>query len=317
MHPVNKLLDTFGLRLIHVDRPGTPPGQDGSIRSFRLGGFDIRMPAHTFGSYSYHEWLNTEIGRLAAAVHERYPEMICIDVGANVGDTAAIIRGACPAPILCVEGDPQVARLLAENTAPLGDVRIVSSYLGEESGERRVIIDKAGWNSTLMPAEGGEGGVAVRFTTLDEVVDAADHSRVKLIKVDVEGYERRVLRGARRILGEGRPAVLFEHNRAALDAIGEDGAEIFADLRDLGYRSILFWDANDRFLLPASLDEMETVADLHEYVAFAGDRQLGAIIYLNACAFHRDDDDLAARCLAAERALIRARRPARTQPPRD
>jgi FkbM family methyltransferase len=269
----------------------------------KLGGFDIKAPVEDplYESYAGHPGYNSEIARIAAAMCTRYPDMMAVDVGANIGDTAAIIRGACPAPIVCVEGDPALAGLLAENVAQLGDVRLVHCYLDERREERRVNIAKGGSNSTLVPTDAPAHGTVVAFATLDEVIDDADHARIKLLKVDTEGYEKRVLRGARNLLRDGRPAVLFEHNRDPLSCIEEDGTEIFSELSELGYRSTLFWDNTGRFLLGTSLSETGMIGDLHDYVAYSG-RSLGCIYYLDVCAFHKDDSDLAEQCLTAERA---------------
>jgi FkbM family methyltransferase len=299
LHPFNRILNVIGLRVIRVEPPGPPPGTTSLLK---VGGFEIKAPVDDplYESYAAHPGYNSEIGRMASAICSRYPDMMAVDVGANIGDTAAIIRGACPAPIVCVEGDRALAGILAENVAQLGDVRLVHCYLDERREERPVNIAKAGWNSTLAPAVADAPGAVVAFSTLDDVIDDADHARIKLLKVDTEGYEKRVLRGARNLLRDGRPAVLFEHNRDALSCIEEDGTEIFSELRDLGYRSTLFWDNTGRFLLGTSLNETGMIADLHDYVAYAG-RSLGCIYYLDVCAFHEDDGNLAEQCLTAER----------------
>ena len=44
------------------------------------------------------------LGRLAAAVERKYPGRGFIDVGANAGDNAAIVRAHSSLPILCIEG---------------------------------------------------------------------------------------------------------------------------------------------------------------------------------------------------------------------
>lgn len=265
-----------------------------------LGGFEVATPAGNplARIYADEPGYNSEIGRLAGATCGKYPDMIAVDIGANIGDTAAIIRSACPAPIVCIEGDRSLDRVLADNTAALGDVRVVSTYLDERPGEHAVDVAKEGWNSTLKPTDGG--GVGVSFVTLDEVMSGDDVRRVKFLKVDVEGYEYRILRGATRILREGRPVVQFEHNREALSSLGQDETSIFRHFAEFGYRRTLFWDNTGRFLLGTRLDSDQIVQDIHDYVAFASKR-LGSIYYLDVCVFHEDDEDLAAQCLAIER----------------
>ena len=226
--------------------------------------------------------------------------MVAIDIGANIGDTAAIIRSRCEAPILCIEGDQMLTDMLSQNVARLGCVKQVHAYLDERREERQVNITKGGWNSTLLPIGSGPS-LSIAFTTLDDVIDDVDRHRIKLIKLDIEGYECRALRGAQRTLLAGHPVVMFEHNRDALTSTGMDGTMIFSELRDHGYRSTLIWDCNGRFLLRTSLDDMASIEDLHDYIAYPG-KQLGYIYYLDVCVFHSEDEDLAERCLVTERA---------------
>jgi hypothetical protein len=44
------------------------------------------------------------IGRISGAVEKKYPNRGVIDIGANVVDTAAIVRSHSSLPILCIEG---------------------------------------------------------------------------------------------------------------------------------------------------------------------------------------------------------------------
>jgi hypothetical protein len=64
---------------------------------------------------------------------------------------------------------------------------------------------------------------------LDDVVDVAD-----AVKIDVEGAELGVLRGARRLLAEAKPLVIFEHAHVHADHFGVAPADVwdaFAGLR--------------------------------------------------------------------------------------
>jgi FkbM family methyltransferase len=268
----------------------------------RVGRFDIWCPAES----SLHEEFRqrphytSELGRVAAAVYSKYPGMIVVDVGANVGDTAAIVRTTCPAPIVCIEGDKHILGTLAENAKIIGDVDILNLYLDEECSTRRMGVTKAGWNSTLMEEDRTGPGEMIGFVTLDEGLKHLDVRKVKLLKVDTEGFDGRVLRGARGILGGSRPVVLFEYNRENMNAIREDGKKIFSYLNDYNYNSILFWDNSSRFMFRTNINNYDLIGDLHDYVDYT-DRKLGCVYYLDACAFHREDEDLAETVLAGER----------------
>ena len=73
------------------------------------------------------------------------------------------------------------------------------------------------------------GTIEVRATTLDTLVFEEGLRPPSLLKLDVEGEEVAVLRGARRVLEDHRPIVLLSTHSAALRA------ECHRLLVDLGY----------------------------------------------------------------------------------
>jgi FkbM family methyltransferase len=268
----------------------------------KIGKFDLLVPPQSplYETYRDNPKLNSELGRIASSVYTKYPEMVSVDVGANIGDTAAIIRSVCPAPIVCVDGDELLGHVLAENIRMLGDATVVQVYLSDNREEQHVCIQKEGWNNTLLPVASEGRGKQIRFLPLDDALKDIDLHRVKLLKIDTEGFDARVLRGSRNILKIGRPVVIFEYNRENLSPLSEDGLSIFAGLKNHGYHSALFWDDRGRFLLGTSLNDMTIIEDLHDYVDFR-EKPLGYIYYLDICLFHECDQDLAEKCLAAER----------------
>jgi FkbM family methyltransferase len=307
MHPLNRALRLLGLRLSKIPAP-TPPEpaneEEGgeTPRWLRFGQVEILVPAGNlmYECYQHLPDYTAELGRLAAAIYSKYPDMRVVDVGANVGDTAAIVRKTCPAPILCIEGDPKLLDALTENAGRIGDTEVVARYLSDATEEKTVIIDKHGWNSTLLPSGPDTGGDTVRFATLDEVLSDSDWHPVKLLKIDTEGFDGKILRGAPGLLGKDRPMVQFEYNRVNLNALGEDGPGIFRHLRGFGYSGVLIWDSAGRFLCGTSLDRMDLLEDLHDYID-ATDKSLSPIAYYDVGVFHEDDADLAAHCLDIER----------------
>jgi hypothetical protein len=59
------------------------------------------------------------LGEVAAIIAKKYPEFSVIDVGANVGDSAAIVQHQVKVPVLCIEGNPKFLPLLKQNSQKL------------------------------------------------------------------------------------------------------------------------------------------------------------------------------------------------------
>jgi len=175
----------------------------------------------------------------------------CIDVGANVGAvTLALARQVGPSGrVLAIEpGPPYVARLcrnLRANPRLANRVVVLPAGLSEAEGSLLWRPDpnhpfNAGLSQVHSTAVPGELPVAV--TTLDAAVAWQGWKRVDFIKIDVEGMELEVLRGARDTLESLRPLVLFETleifrpGHMAINGIADVFAEIEGFLRGLNYR---------------------------------------------------------------------------------
>jgi FkbM family methyltransferase len=112
--------------------------------------------------------------------------------------------------------------------------------------------------------------LTVEVRRLDEVIPARD--RIRFIKIDVEGGELDVLRGATRILEESRPVVAFECGAAAFMSYHEQPDPIFELFAARGYSIYSILGARI-----ATVEEFRTAAftqTFWDYVAFpepAGD----------------------------------------------
>jgi FkbM family methyltransferase len=159
-----------------------------------------------------------------------------IDVGAHIGwfTTMAARRVGEAGRVVACEPYPSNAAMLKGNLA-LNDcknVRVVEAALGSRPGT--ISLARAGGDSGGATALdwAWDGRVEVPMTTLDEI--AGDLRAVALIKVDVEGWEAHVLRGASKTLSQTEH-VLIEINPAALRKAGSSPEEIFDLLRRSGF----------------------------------------------------------------------------------
>jgi FkbM family methyltransferase len=165
------------------------------------------------------------------------PDADCIDVGANEGDVLAdMVRLAPRGRHLAFEPLPQLAEALRTR---FPGVTVHEAALGDHEGRASFVhvVTRPGWSGFRerpYPAKERVETIEVEVLRLDDVV--RDGLVPKLIKIDVEGAEMGVLRGAERTLRELRPVVIFEHGLGSADHYGTRPEELFGFLEDVGYR---------------------------------------------------------------------------------
>lgn len=87
----------------------------------------------------------------------------------------------------------------------------------------------------------GEQRVPVEVRTLDDVVEAERLERVDFVKLDVEGFEPAVLRGAEHTIARFRPRLLIEIEDRHLAKFGVDSRAVVDLLREQGYTATTWW----------------------------------------------------------------------------
>jgi FkbM family methyltransferase len=159
----------------------------------------------------------------------------CVDVGANVGAVLRdLVRVAPRGHHIAFEPLPEHAAELARRF-PQVDVReaAVSDHVGEATFHRHRARDTRSSLSALDHAAGEIEPFTVRLEDLDSALPAG--FAPDLIKIDVEGAEEQVLRGAARTLAEHQPVVVLEHDVRA-QHFGTTSAAIHGLLAQAGLR---------------------------------------------------------------------------------
>ena len=152
-----------------------------------------------------------------------------IDIGASIGvHTVTYAEWVGPTGLVAAfEVNPRAYECLEHNTKHLPQVLPVKTGLSDVDGKVVLVeLDNAGANYLTT----GKSKAKVPVTTLDSY----EFKNVSFIKIDVEGYEVKVLEGGRETIEGSRPAMLVEVNRHALERAGtsaEELSEVLADLR--------------------------------------------------------------------------------------
>jgi FkbM family methyltransferase len=139
----------------------------------------------------------------------------CIDIGANMGVVLRDIARIAPrGRHIAYEPLPDLAAELAREF-PQVDVRAaaVSDHVGEATFHRHKSRDTRSGLSALEYEEAELERFPVRLEDIDSSLPG--DFVPTLIKIDVEGAEEQVIRGAAHTLARHRPIVVFEHNVSA------------------------------------------------------------------------------------------------------
>ena len=138
-----------------------------------------------------------------------------VDIGANIGLYSLAFSDWFSSTV-AIEANPQTYRILVANLALRDKASVTPLCVGASNASAEVEIHvptngNLGW-ATLssthhkLPTK----AVPVSIRPLDHILRDCDGPPVTLLKIDVEGHEQQVLEGARRILEDDGPIVLFE-----------------------------------------------------------------------------------------------------------
>lgn len=193
------------------------------------------------------------------------PGGVVVDVGANIGaHTLPLARAVGPSGrVLAYEPTAFAYQKLLANMALNPDlasrITAVQAMLIGAPDEPATPAVYSSW--PLRPAQdlhaehlgramATEGARAV---TLDDHLRELHVDRIDLVKIDVDGFECSVLRGAKDVLRRSRPVVVMEWAPYLHEAAGHRLEECLAVVRDLGYS---FHDAENGTVLPADLSRV-------------------------------------------------------------
>jgi len=169
------------------------------------------------------------------------PGMTFLDVGANVGYyTALAMRALGPkGRIVSLEPDPDSFQYLTQTIqANVGaTVSSVNKAASDHAGRATLYTsaDNRG-DHRLYQNDLASGQCDVEVQPVDEILAGLGISQVDLVKMDVQGFEGKVIAGMQQLLtGNRRMAVIFEFWPNGLDQAGSDATALLANLRELGF----------------------------------------------------------------------------------
>ena len=145
----------------------------------------------------------------------------CIDVGCHRGAILQMMMACAPkGKFFCFEPLPHLFEFLNEYYGDNPQVSLHNVALSDSQGESsfNYVISNPGYSGLLKRRydrpEEKDTEITVKTEQMDTVLG---DTRVDVIKIDVEGAELQVLRGAKGLLKRDNPLIVFEHGLGAAD----------------------------------------------------------------------------------------------------
>jgi FkbM family methyltransferase len=197
------------------------------------------------------EWAEAEVTLFRSLLSRRAN---VVEVGSNIGMHAVPLAIHCAeGKIYCHEPQRPLFHILCANVALNNLLNVVARHCAAGERDGFAVIQTSAydepWNyGSFSIAEGfntegryaapvGQEKVAVLALDADPLIASAQ--KIDLIKIDVEGYEVHVVRGARGLIAKHRPYVFIEANREAVVA------GVLAEMNSLGYGG--YWYCASRY----------------------------------------------------------------------
>lgn len=219
----------------------------GSLLTIDRGLYRIRFfPTN----YSKIAWYDVNAGK----EDERFlrsclrPGDLVVDVGANIGfiSLAAAALVGRSGKVISIEANPRTFRYLKSNVRlnRFPNLVLLNCALGKKSGT--VMISNQRFDDMNRIVD--KDGIRVPLMTLDEVLSKTG-GKVRLLKIDVEGYEKFVLEGGAQSL-ERTDYIYFEVSEEHFANFGYRTADLLNLIGRLGFKSYRYNSSGQKELIP-------------------------------------------------------------------
>jgi FkbM family methyltransferase len=178
-----------------------------------------------------------------ALAAESTEELLLVDIGANIGDSALQTLNRVNGRALCIEGDEYWARYLRMNAAGNPRVTIEEVMLAPTGMDSTGLSTHRQFGSTAF-VRNGETDKITPWVSADELSERnPGFANARLIKTDTDGYDPVLVPELARAWSQSGPVLFFEFDPiAARETADFEPARLWAELADLGYSRLAVWD---------------------------------------------------------------------------
>lgn len=256
------------------------------LTQIKCGAFELQSPRNHMlvGIEKVQPYRDLCVGIVAKFVSEKYPDGTIIDIGANIGDTAALIATYSKSKLILVEASDYFFEILARNVKQFPNEVVLKKTLISSGEAVSGSLHYRGGTAYFHASENGEAKIKT-----ERLADVAD-SNTHFVKVDTDGFDVGILSASLDWLAANHPAVVFENeipdDKALLAVNG-----LIDALKERGYEYFVVWD--DPGLHIVSTSSVDVLKDLNRYLLkLSQDKSRSDICNYDVLCLHRDDADI-------------------------
>ncbi|HRE73087.1 MAG TPA: FkbM family methyltransferase [Flavobacteriales bacterium] len=165
------------------------------------------------------------------------PGSVCVDVGAHEGEILReMIKYAPGGKYFCFEPIPNLYEKV-KRTFP--EAKVFDCALSDHKGSAsfQYVVSNPAYSGLKRREYKGKEEIKeieVKTELLDDLLPLSE--QIHLIKIDVEGGELGVLRGAEKLIRKWKPVVIFEHGKGASEFYGTGPDHVFSFFQEAGMK---------------------------------------------------------------------------------
>ncbi|HSA05963.1 MAG TPA: FkbM family methyltransferase [Candidatus Gastranaerophilales bacterium] len=260
-----------------------------------VGNFKLKAPYyHCYHSlFLIYKDYSRNFREIVKKTKKYHPDLKLIDVGANIGDTVAFVKTDVDVPILAIEPNDAYFKYLKQNTQSFNNVKNVKVFLSNKNEKtNQKLICKNG--SGFLSENNKNPLNPIELITLDSLLEKEqDFQFSKILKVDTDGYDIKILKGAKDYIKKAQPVIFFEYTATkgqnAEYVFKDDKNQLmfFNDMLNFGYNYAIFYDHLGNFLLSMNLENKSLLEELTNYINIQRH-----IPYFDICMFHNQDKQI-------------------------
>ena len=235
--------------------------------------------------------LDVKLAIFAKYISNKYPNTAIIDIGANIGDSLAIIKSSSPqTKVICVEGNEYFYTYLLKNAANYNNVICLNHFVAHKSGA--ITVNENKYSGSTSYTETSGNGKTKQSVTLTEIIADNNIPECGLIKSDTDGFDFKILLSAIEVIELYKPVLFFEYDINWNHDDPADSLTLMNSLSNLGYVFIVYDNfGNYMKCIDINTNVNNFFSDLNIYI-LQSRKFGGGYFYSDILAIHKRDHDL-------------------------